>query len=99
MSFLMRPMVMLAAVALASDYAEAKIVCSSGGYQRVQGREIATPYCQDEYFAAVARERGFKVSAAEIRQSYTLKEEVCRYIGADIRISDQCPTGSRRGRY
>lgn len=76
---------------------QARIACKDG-YQRVQGNEIATPYCQDEYFAAVARDHGFNVSGNAIRGSYTLKEEVCRYISADIRVSDQCPSNSDSGR-
>ena len=41
--------------------AEAAIKCSNG-YQIVNGSEIATPYCQDNLVAQVARERGFKAS-------------------------------------
>ena len=41
--------------------AEAHIVCHDG-FQVVNGREISTPYCNDNYLAAVARQYGVKAT-------------------------------------
>lgn len=59
-------------------------------YQIVQGQPISTPYCRDGYLAKVAREYGFKASAEAIRNNPSRKEEVCRYIGNDIRVQTAC---------
>lgn len=80
--------------------AEAKIQCSKG-YQNVAGSMIATPYCQDNYVGAVAREYGLKVSDAAIRENPNLKRHVCQLVGRDIRIYQTCidanAVGGRRG--
>lgn len=59
-------------------------------YQIVQGQPISTPFCRDGYLAKVAREYGFKASAEAIRNNPSRKEEVCRYIGNDIRVQTAC---------
>jgi hypothetical protein len=59
-------------------------------YQIVQGRPISTPYCRDNYLATVARKYGFKVSESTIRNNPSRKEEICRYIGSDIRVQTAC---------
>jgi hypothetical protein len=46
---------LMAALGTVSDRAEAGIVCSNGS-QKVQGTWLATPYCQDELVAQVARQ-------------------------------------------
>jgi hypothetical protein len=91
--------VLLAAITVACPaYA---ITCESG-YQRVQGNLIATPYCQDEYLAQVARQFGFKTSGDRIRGNPNYKREVCAIAGRDIRVQSICiesnPTG-RTGRF
>ena len=69
---------------------EARIRCN-GAYQVVRGHgEIATPYCEDNYIAQVARSYGIRVSNVAIRQSPSRKEEVCRAIGHDSRIYALC---------
>lgn len=60
------------------------------GYQLVQGNWISTPYCQDDYLAQVAREYGFKASAAKIRNNPNYKKELCRYVFSDIRVQETC---------
>lgn len=76
--------------------AEAAIRCNKG-YQLVGGNEIATPYCQDEYLAVVARKYGVSTSGARIRNNPNHKREVCRLVGQDIRVQQTCvdslPTG------
>ncbi|MEQ1718722.1 MAG: hypothetical protein ABL907_22510 [Hyphomicrobium sp.] len=79
--------------------AEARIACRNG-YQMVAGSPIATPYCQDELLAAVARDHGMKAQAARIRDNPNYKREVCRFVGNDIRISEHCldeRPGNNRG--
>ena len=61
----------LAFVAI-SGGAEAKIACSNG-YQNVQGSWLATPYCQDDLVAKVARQYGMTASAAAIRNNLELQ--------------------------
>lgn len=61
-----------------------------GPYQVVQGREIATPYCQDAYLARIAREYGMRVSADAVRHSPSVKSEVCRVVGRDNRAQTAC---------
>ncbi|MDQ8700798.1 hypothetical protein [Hyphomicrobium sp. LHD-15] len=77
--------------------AEARIRCVDG-YQIVNGSQIATPYCQDEMVARVARERGIKVSAAAIRENPNLKRNICQHIGRDNRIHLACIDANSVGR-
>ncbi|MEW5963777.1 MAG: hypothetical protein AB1749_09460 [Pseudomonadota bacterium] len=76
-------------VLLVGDPAAAAIRCNKG-FQLVQGSEISTPYCQDEYLAEVAREYGIRTSGARIRSDWGHKRQVCRLIGQDIRIQNAC---------
>ncbi len=90
----------LAALPLAltvAQPAEARIKCVDGN-QIVNGSPIATPYCQDEMVARVARERGLKVSAAEIRNNPNLKRNVCQHVGRDNRIFIACIDANSAGR-
>jgi hypothetical protein len=79
----------LALIAFGSAAAQARIVCREG-YQVVNGQEISTPYCNDNYVARVAREHGFKASNETVRNSPSLKNEICRKFGSDIRIREYC---------
>lgn len=92
----------VAAIALtgpALPAAAAGIVCKNG-YQLVQGNYIATPYCQDALLTRVAREYGMKVSGSAIRWNPNYKRQVCRTVGHDIRVQENCRTvdPSVRGR-
>lgn len=78
-----------AASVVAPQPAAARIKCVNGN-QIVNGSPIATPYCQDELVAAVARSRGIKVSASEIRNNPNLKRNVCQHVGRDNRIFIAC---------
>lgn len=86
--YVFRLALLTAAIATAAP-ADARIRCN-GAYQIVAGEEIATPYCQDEYLARVARGYGIRVSGRTIRYNPNRKEEVCRAIGHDPRIYDIC---------
>jgi hypothetical protein len=78
--------------------AEAAITCRNGA-QLVGGNYIATPYCQDKLLADVAREYGFKVSFAEIRNNPNAKRNVCVYVGRDVRVHENCLTANPAGRF
>lgn len=78
----------LLAVANAAP-AEAAIRCNNG-YQIVNGSEIATPYCQDNLVAQVARQYGFRASEGAVRNNPNYKRELCRYVGRDIRLTTAC---------
>ncbi len=81
--------------------AQAKIKCE-GRFQIVKSQgKISTPFCEDNYLAAVARSYGRKVSGAAVRRNPGLKASVCRQVGHDYRLTDICanhrPGGNRKG--
>ncbi len=65
--------------------AHAALKCD-GDYQVVDGKEISTPYCRDNYLAHVARQYGVHVTDGEIRDNPARRSEVRRMIGYDIRV-------------
>jgi hypothetical protein len=79
----------LMALALLGADAEARIICK-GEYQVVNGEEISTPYCNDNYLAAVARERGMKVTDEAVRNDPSVKERICLWIGRSQRVREFC---------
>jgi hypothetical protein len=87
----------LAATTLGPTGASAAIVCRNGA-QLVSGSYLTTPYCQDKLLAEVARQYGFKVSFAEIRDNPNTKRNVCVYVGRDIRVQENCLTANPSGR-
>ena len=82
-------LLLAAMMALNVPAARARIVCRDT-YQVVAGQEISTPYCQDNSLAQVARGYGRHVSDAEVRNNPGLKNELCRYLGSDIRVQTAC---------
>lgn len=66
-----------------------KLKCK-GPYQIVQGNLIATPPCEEEHLAKVARTYGFKVSVREVRNNPNKKVYLCQMIGHDIRLTSIC---------
>ncbi len=74
---------------LAAPVGAGGIKCEKG-FQRVQGDLIATPYCQDEYLAQVAREYGFKASGKRIRNDPLFKKQICQFVFNDIRVQNAC---------
>ncbi len=90
----------LAAATLTATPAAAKIQCRDGN-QLVAGSWISTPYCRDNQVAEVARQHGFQVSSAAIRNNPNYKRRICRFIVDDIRVTESCrevlPSG--RGRF
>jgi hypothetical protein len=87
----------LAGTTVGATVASAAIVCRNGA-QLVSGSYLTTPYCQDKLLAAVAREYGFKVSFAEIRDNPNTKRNICVYVGRDIRVQENCLTANPTGR-
>jgi len=83
----------LVLLAFGSGAAQAGIVCREG-YQTVDGHEISTPYCNDNYVAEVARAYGIKVTDEAVRNNPARKDEICRWIGHDIRIMHYCDNDS-----
>ena len=78
-----------AMVLLSSAVAEAKIECRDG-FQIVDGQQISTPYCNDGLVGSVAREHGMKISDETVRNNPEAKNEVCRWVGNDVRIQNYC---------
>lgn len=79
----------LALVAAVATPASA-IECSGDFQMTDGGGRIATPYCEDNHLATVARDYGFKVNGATIRTNPFAKEDVCSVIGQDNRVHDTC---------
>jgi hypothetical protein len=69
--------------------AAAAIKCSNG-FQLVDGAMLSTPYCRDNFVAAVARQYGLDAPDAKVRNNPNFKRHVCRFIGQDIRIKEAC---------
>jgi hypothetical protein len=65
------------------------IVCDHE-FQTVEGQPVATPYCEDKYIAKVARDHGENVRGAQIRSNPALKNETCRLVDDDDRVSQFC---------
>lgn len=84
-------------VAVAMADPAAAIDCQNG-YQLVQGNRLATPYCQDALLASVARQYGLKTNAAAIRENPNHKRDICRFVGRDIRVQENCITANPNGR-
>jgi hypothetical protein len=70
--------------------APASAIDCNGPWQKVNGQQIATPYCEDNYLGQIARAAGLRVSNQEIRQNPNKKGEVCRFVGRDNRVRDIC---------
>ena len=91
-TFITFPMVAVLSVSPSSSVL-AHIVCHDE-FQVVEGREIATPYCQDDNLARVAREHGRNVSGAEVRNNSALRNQLCKTLGDDIGVRTTC-TGNQ----
>ena len=91
MSLIYMALVSLAAGgALAAFAGPAAAIQCKDGFQLVQGNYLATPYCQDDLLAKVARQYGMRLSAAAIRENPNTKRHVCRFVGLDIRVLQTC---------
>jgi hypothetical protein len=70
--------------------APAMAIDCNGPYQIINGDELPTPYCEDNYLGAVARSKGVRVSDEAIRKNPNKKGEVCRFVGYDNRVQEIC---------
>jgi hypothetical protein len=91
----------LAATALLAAPATARIQCR-GNFQISKYGPIATPYCEEEQIALVARSYGQRVTGAQVRNNALLKVYLCQTIGSDSRLEGSCagygPDSYARGR-
>lgn len=90
-------LLLLPLMTLSAGPADARIRCVEGN-QIVNGSPIATPYCQDELVAQVAREYGMRVSGAAIRNNPNFKRNVCQFVGQDNRVHIACIDANSVGR-
>jgi hypothetical protein len=84
----------LAALVVAPAHA---IECDGNFQVQANGNHIATPYCQDNHLAQVAREYNITTHADRIRSSLTEKNSVCGVLRFDIRVQSSCIPGGSTG--
>ena len=70
--------------------AQARIECDGNFQVGRGGQTFASPYCQEQNLARVAQTYGIRTSAQAIRESDSVKGQVCRTIGHDMRVRDTC---------
>jgi hypothetical protein len=88
--------VILAAMALMAlmapmwpEPAVAKIQCK-GNFQVTKHGLIATPYCEEEQIARVARSYGWNGTASEVHNNPNTKVYLCQRFGRDNRLKGSC---------
>ena len=69
--------------------AEARIQCR-GNFQMTKYGPIATPYCEEEQIAFVARSYGQKVTGRQVRNDPLMKVYLCQTLGYDSRLKGSC---------
>jgi hypothetical protein len=79
----------LLALAAASP-AEARIQCQGNFQVTKQNGLIATPYCEEEQIARVARSYGANVTPAEVHNNALKKVYLCQVYGYDTRLKGSC---------
>jgi hypothetical protein len=67
----------------------ARIECR-GNFQMSKYGPIATPYCEEENIARVARSYGVNVTGAEVRNNPLKKVYLCQIYGGDNRLKGAC---------
>jgi hypothetical protein len=91
-SFLQTGLICCAALllaALVATPAAAKIQCR-GNFQMTKYGPIATPYCEEEQIAYVARTYGQRVTGSQVRNDPLLKVYLCQTLGYDSRLKGSC---------
>ena len=71
--------------AMLATPAAARIQCR-GNFQMTKYGPIATPYCEEEQIAFVARSYGQRVTAAEVHNNPLTKVYLCQTIGYDFSV-------------
>jgi hypothetical protein len=79
----------VALTAMLTEPSEARIQCR-GNFQVTKYGMIATPYCEEEQIAFVARSYGSKVTAAQVHNDPLTKVYLCQTIGYDQRLKGSC---------
>jgi hypothetical protein len=74
---------------LAPATAEARIQCQ-GNFHVTKYGLIATPYCEEEQIARVARSYGVNVSGSQVRNDALKKVYLCQWLGGDVRLKGSC---------
>jgi hypothetical protein len=69
--------------------AAARIECR-GNFQMTKYGPIATPYCEEEQIAFVARSYGQKVTGRQVRNDPLMKVYLCQTLGYDSRLKGSC---------
>jgi hypothetical protein len=87
--FTMLAVAALLAFAVASP-AEARIQCQGNFQVTKQNGLIATPYCEEEEIARVARSYGANVTGAEVHNDALKKVYLCQVYGYDNRLKGSC---------
>jgi hypothetical protein len=80
---------LVAASLAAPNQAAARIQCR-GNFQITKYGPIATPYCEEEQIAFVARSYGMNVTGAQVRNDPLKKVYLCQTIGYDSRLKGSC---------
>jgi hypothetical protein len=67
----------------------ARVQCQ-GDFQMTKYGLIATPYCEEENIAVVARSYGWTVTGSQVRKDPLKKVYICQVLGRDIRLKGSC---------
>ena len=67
----------------------ARVECK-GDFQVTKYGLIATPWCEEENIAVVARSYGWTVTGSEVRKNPLKKVYICQVLGRDIRLKGSC---------
>ena len=83
-------LVIVGLLAIASPkQAHARIQCQ-GNFQITKYGPVATPYCEEEQIARVARSYGWTVTASEVHKNPLKKVYICQILGGDTRLKGSC---------
>jgi hypothetical protein len=61
-----------------------------GDFQVTKYGLIATPWCEEENIAVVARSYGWTVTGSEVRKNPLKKVYICQVLGRDVRLKGSC---------
>ena len=79
----------VALITMLPEPSEARIQCR-GNFQVTKYGLLATPYCEEEQIAFVARSYGSRVTAAQVHNDPLTKVYLCQTIGYDSRLKGSC---------
>jgi len=89
-SFSIASVALAAVLIVPAGSAQARIACDGNFQITKRGESFATPYCQEQNLANVARSYGMRTSVEAIRRSISAKGDICRTIGYDNRVREIC---------